>query len=204
MFLDGLADPRNQCPRMFPRPIIPARRAEPFDDPAWAFELKLDGFRCIADTVGGRLLSKHKNRMKRFEALLESLPQGYVFDGEIVCLDETGRPVFTDLLFRRRDPVYVAFDVLNVEGADVRAMPLKDRRAILARIVERYGMQKSELFFGCGKSLFKAVCEFDLEGMITKKLDDPYEPERTKWWKILNPEYSQEEGRAELFERRYA
>jgi ATP-dependent DNA ligase len=73
---------------MFPRPIIPARR-EPFDHLAWAFELKLDGFRCIADTVRGRLLSKHKNRMKRFEALLESLPQGYVFDGEIVCLDET-------------------------------------------------------------------------------------------------------------------
>jgi bifunctional non-homologous end joining protein LigD len=107
------------------------------------------------------------------------------------------------LLFRRREPVYVAFDVLNVEGADVRAMRLKDRRAILARIVERYGMQKSELFFGCGKSLFKAVCDFDLEGVIAKKLDDPYEPERTKWWKILNPTYSQKEGRAELFERRY-
>jgi len=49
----------------------------------------------------------------------------------------------------------VAFDVLNVEGADVRGMPLKDRRAILDRVVMRYGMQKAELFFGCGKSLFK-------------------------------------------------
>jgi len=107
------------------QPIIPARRAEPFDDPAWAFELKLDGFRCIVDTVEGRLLSKQRNRLTRFGALLESLPQGYVFDGEIVCLEESGRPIFTDLLFRRRDPVYVAFDVLNVEGADVRAMPLK-------------------------------------------------------------------------------
>jgi len=179
------------------QPIIPARRVEPFDDPAWIFELKLDGFRCIADTIESRLFSKQRNRLTRFGALLESLPQGYVFDGEIVCLDEAGRPIFNDLLFRRRDPVYVASDVLNVEGADVRAMPLKDRRAILDRIAERYGIQKSELFFGCGKSLFKAVCEFDLEGILAKKLDDPYDPDRTKWWKILNPSYSQKEGRSE-------
>jgi ATP-dependent DNA ligase len=115
-------------------------------------ELKLDGFRCLADTTEGRLLSKQKNRMKRFERLLEQLPPGYIFDGEIVCLDEAGKPVFNDLLFCRREPVYIPFDVLNVEGADVRGMALKDRRAILDRIVRRYGMQKSELFFGCGKS----------------------------------------------------
>jgi ATP-dependent DNA ligase len=50
--------------------------------------------------------------MKRFERLLEGLPPGYVFDGEIVALDEQGRLVFNDLLFGRREPVYVAFDVL--------------------------------------------------------------------------------------------
>src|SRR5262249_53564102 len=72
-------------------PIIPVVRREPFDDPGWAFELKLDGFRCIADTLDGRLPSKQQNRMKRFESLLEALPQGYVFDGEIVCLDEESR-----------------------------------------------------------------------------------------------------------------
>jgi ATP-dependent DNA ligase len=55
-----------------------------------------------------------------------------------VCLDEAGKPIFNDLLFRRREPVYVAFDVLTVEGADVKGMPLKDRRAILDRVVMRY------------------------------------------------------------------
>ena len=158
----------------------------------------------MADTLERRLLSKQGNRMKRFEALLETLPQGYVFDGEIVCLDEAGRPSFNDLLLRSCDPVYVAFDVLNVEGADIRGMPLKDRRAVLDRIAEQHQIQISELFFGCGKTLFTAVCFHDLEGIIAKRLDDPYELARTKWWKILNPEYSQKEGRAELFERRYA
>jgi ATP-dependent DNA ligase len=184
-------------------PIIPVVRKEPFDHAGWAFELKLGDFRCIADTLDGRLLSKHQNRMKRFDPLLGTLPEGYVFDGEIVCLDEIGKPIFNDLLFRRREPVYVAFDVLNVEGADVRGMPMKDRRAILDRVVMRYGTQKAELFFGCGKSLFRAVCDLDLEGIIAKRLEDPYEAERTKWWKILNPTYSQKEGRSELFERRY-
>ena len=83
------------------------------------------------------------------------------------------KPIFNDLLFRRREPVYVAFDVLNVEGADVRGMPLKDRRAILDRIIKQYRMQKAELFFGCGKSLFKAVCDLDLEGIIAKEIDHP-------------------------------
>ena len=184
--------------------VNPIRRAEPFDDPAWGFELKFDGFRCIADTLDQRLVSKHQNRMRRFEPLVGTLPYGYVFDGEIVCLDETGRPSFNDLLFRKREPVYVAFDVLNVEGADVRGLPLRERRAVLDRLTARYRLQKSELFFGCGRSLFNAVCEFDLEGIIAKRLNDPYEPDRTKWWKILNPNYSQKEGRTELFEQRSA
>jgi ATP-dependent DNA ligase len=56
-------------------------------------------------------------------------------------------------------------------------------------------MQKSELFFGCGRSLFKAVCDFDLEGIIAKRLHDAYEPGRTKSWKVLNLSYSQKGGR---------
>ena len=81
------------------QPIIPVVRTEPFDDPAYLFELKLDGYRGLADTVQGRMLSKNGNRLKRFQALLDALPPGYVFDGEIVALDRDGRPRFNDLLF---------------------------------------------------------------------------------------------------------
>jgi len=126
--------------------IIPIRRKEPFDDPAYLFELKLDGFRGLADTVNGRMLSKNLNPLKRFRHLLDALPPGYVFDGEIVVLDEHGRPRFNDLLFGRREPVYVAFDVLFVEGEDVRALALTERKALLEKVVRRYGLEETELF----------------------------------------------------------
>jgi hypothetical protein len=61
--------------------IIPVKRSEPFDDPAFLFDLKLDGYRGLADTMQGRMFSKNHNRLKRFEALLKTLPSGYVFDG---------------------------------------------------------------------------------------------------------------------------
>ena len=104
-------------------PIIPIRRQDAFDDPAHCFELKYDGFRALCDTVNGRILSKNTNRMKRFESLLEKLPQGFVFDGEIVCLDDAGRPTFNDLLFRRQEPTYIPFDILFVDGEDVPTLP---------------------------------------------------------------------------------
>jgi ATP-dependent DNA ligase len=81
--------------------IIPIKRKDPFDDPAYLFERKLDGFRGIADTVNGRMLSKNLNPLKRFHHLLDALPPGYIFDGEIVALDGDGRPRFNDLMFGR-------------------------------------------------------------------------------------------------------
>ncbi len=181
-------------------PIIPIVRKEPFDDPAWLFELKYDGFRGIADTIRGRMLSKNKNRLRRFERLLETLPQGCVFDGEIVALDEIGRPIFNDLLFGRREPTYIAFDLLFADGEDIRPLPLKERKARLEKIAHRYGLQRTEPFIGEGRPLFSAVCKLDLEGIVAKWIADAYGPQ-TKWWKIRHPNYSQKVGRTELFER---
>jgi bifunctional non-homologous end joining protein LigD len=183
-------------------PIIPLRRKDPFDDDGWIFELKLDGFRGLADTMQGRMLSKNANILKRFNSLLDALPGGYVFDGEIVALDEDGRPRFNDLMFGGREPVYVAFDVLFVDGEDVRAAPLKERKAMLEKMVCRHRMQRSESVLGDGITAFRGVCRLDLEGIVAKRLTDAYGP-RAKWWKILNRDYSQKAGRAELFERRY-
>ncbi len=183
-------------------PIIPTRRQEPFEDPEWGCDLKLDGFSGLADTINGRLLSKNLNPLKRYRQLLDALPLDCVFDGEVCALDQDGRPDFNALLFRRKYPVYIAFDLLFYERQDIRSLPLKERRAILDQVAKRYGMQKSEVFVGCTGKLFATVGEMDLEGVVLKKLTDPYDAERTKWWKIANPTYSQKEGRGELFEKR--
>ena len=158
-------------------PIIPQRRSEPPADPAWASELKLDGFRGLADTINGRMLSKNLNPLKRYRHLLDSLPPGCVFDGEICLLDREGRPDFNALLFRRGEPVYVAFDLLFYEGEDIRGLALKERRGLLDQVAQRYRLQKSELFIGCSTSLYRTVCEMDLEGVIYKRLEDQYGPE---------------------------
>jgi bifunctional non-homologous end joining protein LigD len=105
-------------------PIVPRLRKEPFDDPGWTFEPKLDGFRGLADTIHRRILSRKRNRFSRFEHLLETLPDGVVLDGEIVVLDDAGRPSFADLMRREGQPIYVPFDVLFVEGEDIRATSL--------------------------------------------------------------------------------
>jgi bifunctional non-homologous end joining protein LigD len=89
-----------------------------------------------------------------------------------VALDEQGRLVFNDLLFGRREPVYVAFDVLFVDGEDVRALPLKERKAPLEKVVRRYGMEGSEHVLGDGKAAFRAVSGLDLVGIVAKRLAD--------------------------------
>src|SRR5215471_798399 len=74
--------------------INPVPQAEPFDHPDWVFEAKFDGFRAAADTVRGQLISRNGNRMQRFKEVLDLLPAGLVLDGELVVLDDTGRPLF--------------------------------------------------------------------------------------------------------------
>jgi ATP-dependent DNA ligase len=118
----------NQYGVTFVPIIVPTVRREPFDHPEWSFELKFDGFRGIADTIDGRMLSKRGNRMKRFEGLLAVLPAGCILDGEIIAPDGTGRSIFADLMLRRGAAAYVAFDVLAADGEDLRSLPLARRK----------------------------------------------------------------------------
>ena len=111
--------------------------------------------------------------------------------------------MFADLMFGRRPPIFVAFDVLVARGEDVRALPLTRRKAVLKRLAK--GAQRwiglADGVPGQGRRLFELVAENDLEGIVAKRLVDPYAPGRTVWWKIPNRAYSQKAGRSELFER---
>jgi ATP-dependent DNA ligase len=79
---------------------------------------------------------------------------------------------------------------------------IEGTEALLEKVVRCHRMQKSEPVLGEGVAAFRAVCDLDLEGIVAKRLGDTYGP-RTRWWKILNRDYSQKARRAELFERRY-
>jgi len=117
------------------------RAREPFSHPDWIFEVKWDGFRSLVRIERGacELVSRNGNEFKSFPALNEALPiklraASAVLDGEIVCLDADGKPQFRDLLFRRGEPRFVAFDLLWCEGEDLRYLPLIDRKRRLRSV----------------------------------------------------------------------
>ena len=109
-----------------PMPLL--KRAAPFDDPDWIFELKYDGFRAHAVIENGRaqLLSRNGHPFASFSALAESISDSLlnaraVIDGEICSLDRRGRPQFKNLLFRRGNlPCFFAFDLLACGGMGLR------------------------------------------------------------------------------------
>jgi bifunctional non-homologous end joining protein LigD len=196
---------------MLPRvqPIAPIRRPEPFDDPAWVFDLKYDGFRgmCYLEQGRCRLISRNGNLMSRFTGLGDRIAASLdvadaILDGEIIAPDATGRPQFYDLLRDTRTAAYVAFDVLWLNGADLRALPLTERRRHLQTILPAESAIISEALSVTGSwhRLFELMCTHDLEGVVAKRLRDGYGP-RARWLKIKNPSYSQNEGRRELFDR---
>jgi len=121
-----------------------------------------------------------------------------------MCVDELGRSVFTDLLFRRKECVLFAFDLLFLNGEDLRALPLIERKARLKKLLRR--TQSRMLYLDHidrdGHKLFEKVCELDLEGIVAKRKNSQYratERPSPYWIKIKNPSYSQAEGRDELF-----
>jgi hypothetical protein len=113
-----------------------------------------------ATRASSAVIAQGLARLKRFETLLEALPGGYVFDGEIVALEEDGRPRFYDLVFGRRPPCFIPFDLLFSENEDVRPLPLKERKGLLAKAVRRYRLQNSEPALGEGIAAFQrqAAC----------------------------------------------
>lgn len=172
---------------------------------------------------GVQLVSRNGNTFKSFSGLCEGLARDLksrrcVLDGEIVCLDSHGKSQFRNLLFRRTEPLFYAFDLLWDEhawsddeqemhrfrnGEDLRYLPLVDRKLRLRAVVPKRG----ERLLYCdhinedGVGLFRLACEHDLEGIVAKRKSDPYLPEHGSWLKIRNRAYSQWLGREELFER---
>jgi len=160
-------------------------------------------------TVNSDLVSRNGNTFRNFKALAEWIGdnlrvESAVLDGEIACVDDSGRSVFNDLLFRRRECVFFAFDLLFLDGEDLRTLPLIERKARLKRLLRR---NRSPVLYvdhieARGREFFENVCDLDLEGIVAKRKTTTYratEKPSPYWIKIKNPNYPQAEGREELF-----
>jgi bifunctional non-homologous end joining protein LigD len=190
-------------------PIKPESRGDAFDDPAWLFEPKYDGFRGLvyASSMGCEIRSRRDFRFGRFEELCNRVagvlgPREVVLDGEIVALDRKGKPVFRDLLSGQGFLAFAAFDILWLDGEDLRQLSLDERKRRLTDLLpaDTGPLYKILTLEEHGRALFSAIVKMDLEGIVAKRKADPYGP-RTTWYKIKNPGYSQGEDRGELFRR---
>ena len=132
---------------------------------------------------------------KRYPRIVEAAARikvSAVMDAEAVCLDERGVPNFDTLHSRTADHLAVAcaFDLLMVNGDDLRRQPLRERKLALGKLLLRSldGIQYVEHAEGHGDRIFEAVCKLGLEGIVSKKLDSPYNsgPSRA-WLKVKNP-----------------
>jgi bifunctional non-homologous end joining protein LigD len=191
-----------------PQPLV--RIAQPFEHPDWLFELKHDGFRALAhiDRYSCRLISRSGHVFGQWPQLAEELAhavraESAVLDGEIVCLKPDGNSDFNALLFRREWPYFYAFDLLSVEGEDLRSKSLVQRKRRLRRVLPtietrlRYVDHVEER----GGALFAEVCRVDAEGIVGKWAGGAYfvDGTTTSWVKVKNPDYTQVVGRHDLF-----
>lgn len=191
-------------------PIVLTPRDAPFDDPAWLFEPKYDGFRGILYVTrsGCCIRSKRGNHLRRFDELChwvrDELPvREAILDGEVVALDEHGRQSFRHLIEGQGNLHYAAFDALWVNGKDLRGLPLVRRKKALHRLVWATTTVLSQVFAieGRGREMFAAAERLDLEGIVAKRKADGYAA-GTVWYKIKNRAYTQAEGRYQLFRPR--
>ena len=179
------------------------------------FELKWDGFRTIAEVDGGKV-SLYSRRMNSFNGKfaeiarsLEHLGHTAVLDGEIVALDEEGHPRFEWLFQRRRGGkgqlVYFVFDLLYLDGNDLRREPLHRRKSRLKRIIKKIPhLIYVDHIEEHGKEFFALASKLGLEGIVAKDKRSRYVSgkETRDWLKIKNPDFQRKEPVEFKVERR--
>ncbi len=175
---------------------------EAFSDPDWLFERKLDGIRCLAIRDGAALRMLSRNDLDlaaRYpevrDALAEQSRQRFAVDGEVVAF-ERGQTSFARLMQRGHRMVAVflyVFDLLWVDGFDVRALPLRSRKRLLRDTLSTGGrLRLSTHRNGAGEAMFDHACRQGWEGVVAKRADGPYRETRSRDWLKFKCEAGQE------------
>jgi len=176
--------------KFFPPMLATLTTAPPRDENEWLYELKYDGFRAVTAISGGELAMWSRNEIDlapRFPKVAEALRKlkvpEVVLDGEIVALDEKGRPRFQLLQQGNRELVFI-FDILWLDGHDIRNLPYTDRRELLERTLRRppaLVKVAQRLEMSGDRALLQAAQE-GWEGIIAKRKSSIYEGRRSKEW----------------------
>jgi bifunctional non-homologous end joining protein LigD len=176
---------------------------QPFSDPGWMFERKLDGIRCIATKEGSdvSLMSRTAHRLNEqfpeVAAALEEEPaDDFILDGEVVAFRD-GVTSFELLQQRHRRQVrvfYYVFDIPRLGGEDLRSVPLRERKARLRRSIEFHGPVRFNPHRNGehGEEMFREACRKGLEGVVAKRADSPYTGKRSRDWLKLKCHAEQE------------
>ncbi len=173
----------------------------------WLFELKYDGYRILSFIEGSnvRLVTRNGNDYtRRFQDIAYSLldladGRAMIFDGEMVVTDASGKTDFQALQSYMKNPkgkslTYIIFDLLALDGMDLREHPLIERKEILETLLKDApkGLYYSRHVRGNGKESFKVACESEMEGIIGKRADSIYSGTRNGDWIKLKCDKRQE------------
>jgi bifunctional non-homologous end joining protein LigD len=192
---------RVRAERSLPRfePCLPRSAREPPAGPGWIHEIKHDGFRILAHRSGDRVRLLTRNghdfadRFPLAAAAIATLPvRSCVIDGEAIVCADNGLAVF-DLIRGHRanaQAVLCAFDLLEINGEDIRPQPIEERKRRLAELLRlpHEGIALNEHFDGDGSIIYKHACALGCEGIVSKRLGSPNRAGRPPHWlKIKNP-----------------
>jgi bifunctional non-homologous end joining protein LigD len=194
---------RRRLPSGFIEPCLATRMHVVPAGPRWVHEIKHDGYRFICRLDGGRTQVFTRrghdwtDRVPGIAAALAALPaRSATIDGEgVICRDDgvTDFDALRLALARRKAPsaFLYAFDLMELDGRDMRREPWDVRRAVLEHLLAdaRPGLQLSEHMDGDGDALFRHACAFGLEGIVSKRRDARYVSGRCDHWvKVKNPD----------------
>jgi bifunctional non-homologous end joining protein LigD len=187
-------------PAGFIEPCLPTKADTLPSGGLWIHEIKHDGFRIIARKNGAqvKLYSRPGNDLTgRFPLIVETLAnlrtRSCIIDGEAVACDDNGLPVFDRIRYRRHDAsVFLyAFDLIELNGDDLRREPLEVRKATLASVLAKSGpglRLNEHLELEDGEVVFRHACKLGLEGIVSKRKGSPYRSGRSPdWLKFKNP-----------------
>jgi bifunctional non-homologous end joining protein LigD len=180
-------------------PCLPYPAKAPPSGPGWLHEIKQDGFRILArrDGAGVRLVTRHgtdfTSRFPLVAATAAVLPaRSFLIDGEAIVTDSDGVAVFNLIRHKRHGDaaILVAFDLIELDGEDLRRSPIEYRKQKLKKLVRgpHPGIVLNEHYEGDGEIVFLHACKLGCEGIVSKRLGSSYRSGRSVHWvKVKNP-----------------